>query len=266
MVNAPIGIFDSGIGGLTVLRQLIKQFPNETFIYVGDSARAPWGNKDKALLSIYNDQIMTFLKSKGCKFIVVACNTSQSYFGDRASQKFNIPSIGLIEPTGKRISQISTTKEVAIFATDGTIKTKSYETAILREDPVTIVHNVPCPKLVPLIESKQLILEDLKAAINEYLDKLKGTHCDTIVYGCSHYPIIHPLIKSYAPAHIKYFIDPATCIVAPMKAQINALNLSADPTKKGEIHFHVSGDIAQFKSACEQFEVPITSLNKVTLD
>lgn len=265
-MTKPIGIFDSGIGGLTVLRQLIKHFPNETFIYVGDSARAPWGNKDKALLSAYNDQIMTFLKAQNCKFIVVACNTSQSYFGDSLLQKYGIPTIGLIEPTGKRISQISTTKEVAIFATEGTIRTKSYETAILREDPVTIVHNIPCPKLVPIIESKTITIGDLREAVTEYLNHLKGTHVDTVVYGCSHYPIIHPFIKSLSPPHVKYFIDPATCIIAPMKGQLANYKLSAAPDSKGQTHFHVTGDLNQFKSACEQFDIPISSLNAVKLN
>ena len=266
MNKQPIGIFDSGIGGLTVLKKLIQKFPNETFIYVGDNARAPWGNKDKSLLSIYNDQIMTFLLSQQCKYIVVGCNTSQSYFGDTFSKKYSIPSMGLIDSTGHQVNRISTTKEVAVLATEGTIRSRAYENAITRHDNVTIVHNIPCPKFVPLLESYEFTLVELQSTIQEYLRPLENTFTDTIIYGCSHYPIIHPLIKTIANKRIKHFVDPANCIIPELNTHLENLKLKNSDDQTGKVHFHITGKIEQFNSICQQLNIPITSIQNIKFD
>jgi glutamate racemase len=262
--NRPIGIFDSGIGGLTVLRQLVKHFPNESFIYIGDSGRAPWGSKSRALIGLYNDQIIQFLKEKNCKYIVMACNTSDAYFGQDIESKYQVPAMGLAQNTGKRVAQISVKKEVIIMATEGTIRSKSYRTAILRQNPIAIIHEIACPKLVPLIESIEFDLAELKAILDGYFATLVASQADTLIYACSHYPIIHAFIKKYAPPSVKFFVDPATCLSLPLKDHLNTLKLSASTNNLGECHYYVTGNVDTFSLICKQLDLPISSLNTIS--
>lgn len=190
----PIGIFDSGVGGLTVVREVIRQLPSENIVYFGDTARLPYGSKSRDTVIRYSKQIVNFLKTKGVKAVVVACNTASAQALDVIQEELNIPAIGVVKPGAYVAAQTTRNGNIGVIATEGTINTHIYSTVLHEYDPKLKVIGKACPLLVPLVEEG--LLEDSVTVeiASRYLNVLKETDIDTLVLGCTHYPLIRKTI------------------------------------------------------------------------
>ncbi|MCO6465437.1 MAG: glutamate racemase [Bradyrhizobiaceae bacterium] len=206
----PIGVFDSGIGGLTVLRQLVAMFPDERFVYLGDTARVPYGNKSADTVQRYSRECADFLLEHNVKLIVIACNTASALAIDNVRSFTDVPIIGMIEPAARHAVQASKTGNIGVIGTRATISSNAYEVAIRqvvtssqsnagRPWKVPTLVSRPCPLFVPLVEEGWTDTEATRMIAEVYLKPLLSQHIDTLVLGCTHYPLIAPLIQSIAP-------------------------------------------------------------------
>ncbi len=192
--NAPIGVFDSGIGGLTVVRELMRQLPRERIIYFGDTARVPYGPKSPDTVRRYSREITEWLRGEGVKMIVIACNTATAHALPMLRDELPLPVIGVIEPGARAAVRASTTGRIGVIGTAGTIASGAYQRAIRDLAPDARVDAQPCPLLVPLVEEGWLDREATRLIAREYLAPLVGDRVDTLVLGCTHYPLLKPIL------------------------------------------------------------------------
>lgn len=194
-MNKPIGIFDSGLGGLTVLKVLAKNFPNESFIYLGDIARLPYGNKSPETIRKYGDQILRYLKNEGVKAIVIACNSASTvYLGEKSFD--GIPLLNVIEP-GSRAALLKGDSSIAVLGTSATIRSQAYGQTIKKLSPETTVLEIACPLFVPLVEEGVVNNEITDLVVRRYLAKVKDEKIPTVILGCTHYPVLADDIRKY---------------------------------------------------------------------
>lgn len=204
--TAPIGVFDSGLGGLTVLRELQSLLPHENFIFVGDSANAPYGSKTPSELQQMFSQFMNYFQERDVKMAVCACNTMTSYLQDKATM-VDFPIIWMDPSVDTAIAK-SQTKKIAVIATQATVNSKMHQRAAQAIYPEISIHSIACPEFVPVIESAHLESGELTAAIHNYLGQIPWDQVDSVILGCTHYPIILEQLIRQAPPHV-HFINPA---------------------------------------------------------
>jgi glutamate racemase len=190
-----IGIFDSGVGGLTVLKEIVTVLPQEDTIYLGDTARVPYGTKSPETVTRYALQITSFLVSRDIKLLVVACNTASAFSLDALKEHFPIPIVGVIEPGSRRAAAITKTGKVGVIGTEGTIRSSAYAKAIKRINPDIEVITRACPLFVPLAEEGWVDNEVARLTARTYLMGLKEEGVDTLVLGCTHYPLLKGIIS-----------------------------------------------------------------------
>ncbi len=243
--NSPIGIFDSGIGGLTVLKAIRSLMPHEDIIYFGDTARVPYGSKSKQIVIKYSEEILTFLLSQHVKCIVVACNTASSYAMESLKNKTKTPIMGVIEPgVDALIQKIGNSHVAALVATNGTIKSKTYE-LILREKRKDItLKSKACPLFVPLVEENLVDHKITKETIRFYLHDFHEAKINHIILGCTHYPHLKNTIARVYP-NFK-LIDSSQEASITLKIKLKRQNLLTDQSKKGKIKIYVSDSIENF--------------------
>lgn len=194
--TSPIGIFDSGIGGLTVVREVLRQLPNERIIYFGDTARVPYGPKSPDTVRRYSREIAEYLTSQDVKAIVIACNTATAHALPALTRELSIPVIGVVEPGARAAVAASRRLELGVIGTAGTIGSGAYERAIRRIAPHARVVARACPLFVPLVEEGWLDTEATRLIAREYLAPLEAAGIDTLVLGCTHYPLLKPLLSN----------------------------------------------------------------------
>ncbi|WP_374032800.1 glutamate racemase [Bdellovibrio bacteriovorus] len=186
--SRPIGVFDSGIGGLTVLKELALQFPHESFLYVGDTARLPYGSKSPQTIRKYSEQIIQFLEKQNVKAIVIACNTASSQVSEREID--GLPIYNVIEPGSQRALELSSGKRIGVLATRATVNSQAYTHKIHALDPQAQVFDQACPLFVPLAEEGWDSDPVTNLIVFRYLSPLLQNHIDTLILGCTHYPIL----------------------------------------------------------------------------
>ncbi|MEE8185001.1 MAG: glutamate racemase [Thermodesulfobacteriota bacterium] len=191
-----IGIFDSGIGGLTVLREIKNLLPSEDTIYLGDTARVPYGTKSKETVIRYSIENSNFLMKKGIKLLVIACNTASAFALDELSESLAIPVIGVIESGSRKAVEVTRTNRIGVIGTEGTIRSGAYFDAIKRLAPKVAVFNSACPLFVPLAEEGWLDNKIAMLTAKFYLEKLVDEGVDTVVLGCTHYPLLKGIIAN----------------------------------------------------------------------
>ena len=191
---SPIGVFDSGIGGLTVVRELIRQLPHERVIYFGDTARVPYGPKSPDTVRRYSREITAFLTGQDVKAIVVACNTATAHALDALQREHTVPVIGVVEPGARAAVAATRRGELGVIGTAGTIGSGAYERAIRAIAPDVDIVARACPLFVPLVEEGWLDTEATRLVAREYLGPLRAAGIDTLVLGCTHYPLLKPLL------------------------------------------------------------------------
>ena len=241
----PVGVFDSGLGGLTVMAEIIKVLPNENVIYFGDTAHVPYGSKSSEVVTKYSMDIASFLLSKKVKMIVIACNTASAVALASLKRNFNVPIIEVIAP-GAKASVLSVTRngKIAVLGTEGTIRSSSYAKAIKRLNKKAKVFGKACPLFVPLVEEGWLGHRVTKEVAEEYIKPVLKNGIDTIVLGCTHYPLIKNIIQSRARGKHIRLIDSAETAAMEVKHTLATLDLSNNSKMKGRYQYFVS-DIPQ---------------------
>ena len=192
--NAPIGVFDSGVGGLTVVKEIMSALPNESIVYYGDTARVPYGSKSAETIIAYSRQIARFLMTQEVKAIVVACNTASALALEIIKAEFDVPFIGVVKPGAKMAAQATQNKRIGIIATEGTISSGIYEKFLKATSPEVEVFGKACPLFVPLAEEGWLNDTVTKQVAERYLAELKEKQVDALVLGCTHYPLLRGVI------------------------------------------------------------------------
>ncbi|GAC1461926.1 MAG: glutamate racemase [Gemmatimonadaceae bacterium] len=206
--SAPIGVFDSGMGGLTVVREMISQLPNESIIYFGDTARVPYGPKSPDTVLRYSREITSFLRGEGVKALVVACNTATAHALPALREEFDIPVLGVIEPGARAAVSVTRTKRVGVIGTAGTIKSRAYEKEITKLLPDVELTARACALFVPLVEEGWVDSEPARAIARNYLAPLVSAQVDTLVLGCTHYPLMKAVIGNVVGRDVR-LIDSA---------------------------------------------------------
>lgn len=241
----PIGIFDSGVGGLTIALEIMRKLPNENIVYFGDTARVPYGTKSKETIIHYSRQIVKFLKEKNVKAIVVACNTASAFALDTIEKELDIPIIGVVKPGAKASTQITESKKVGVIGTEGTIKSKIYSEYIKTLDPEIEVIGSACPLFVPLVEegwTHDMITEEVA---ERYLEEMKASGVDSLILGCTHYPLLRTLLKKVLGDSIT-LVNPAYETALSLDELLRENDIASDGDK-GTFDIYVSDDPEKFK-------------------
>lgn len=248
----PIGVFDSGIGGLSVLKHLVRLMPTERFVYLGDTARVPYGNKSTETVQAYSLQCAAFLMQHNVKMIVVACNTASALALDVLRRDVPVPVLGVIEPAAAEASTATRTGMVGVIGTRATISSNSYARAIeaAAGSRTMVVHSQPCPLFVPLVEEGWLDTPATRLVAGEYLRPLIANHIDTLVLGCTHYPLLKPMLSSMLPD--VRLIDCGECtarVAAEMNGPIDDASLAGQPS----IYFYLTDNTPSFPILAREF-------------
>ncbi|HLP16599.1 MAG TPA: glutamate racemase [Bacteroidota bacterium] len=253
ITQQPIGVFDSGIGGLTVVRALLEVLPNENIVYFGDTARVPYGSKSPQVVREYTKDDVKFLLSKNVKMIVVACNTVSSVALD-VVQKLapHMPVCGVIVPGAEEAVRISQTHRIGVIGTVGTITSKAYTQAILREAPDAQVVAKACPLFVPLVEEGWITHAATEMIALEYLFPLLTKKIDTLVLGCTHYPLLKQTITKVTKGMVR-LIDSGEATAAVVKSMLIERSLLNTSRQHPNVQFFVSDAPAKFTQIGERF-------------
>jgi len=219
----PIGVFDSGVGGLTVVRALMERLPFENLIYFGDTARVPYGSKSPATVRRYALEAAAFLVHHQVKMLVVACNTASSVALDELAERFRLPVIGVIEPGARRAVSLTRNGRIGVIGTEGTIKSQAYTRAIQSLDPCVEVFAAACPLFVPLVEEGWLEHQVTRLTAREYLQPLLNRNIDTLVLGCTHYPLLKGVLQEVLGEQVQ-LIDSAEATALTVAECLRAEN------------------------------------------
>ena len=241
--QAPIGVFDSGVGGLTVAAEIMRQLPNERMIYFGDTARVPYGSKSKDTVIRFSRQIIRYLKTWDVKAIVVACNTASALALPEIQKELDIPIVGVIEPGAKLAAETSRSGKIGIIGTEGTINSHIHTSLIKEMKPEYEVTEKACPLFVPIVE-EGLFLDSpvVDAVAGKYLEVMKEKNVDTLILGCTHYPFLREKIKNIMGENVT-LVNPAYETARELKGMLDRLGLAA-PENVGEEQA-VAADISQ---------------------
>ena len=248
--NAPIGVFDSGVGGLTVAREIMRQIPNERIVYFGDTARVPYGSKSKDIITKYSRQIIRFLLTENVKAIVIACNTASAFALDTMQKEFDIPIIGVLKPGAKVEAKTTVIGRIGLIGTEGTIHSGMYAQFIKSIKPDVEVIGKPCPLFVPLVEEGMLHDTITDQVAERYLSTLKDKNIDTLIMGCTHYPLLRSTIRRVMGESVN-LVNPAYETAIELKKLLENKNLAnvCDVDSPSSMYrFYVSDAAEKFKA------------------
>ncbi len=247
--DQPIGVFDSGVGGLTVVRVLLEKLPQEKVIYLGDNAHLPYGSRTVEELKGFATQIADFLVGKKVKMIVAACNTSSAVSLEYLTDHYALPIVGVIEPGVRRALAITRNGRIGVLATEATTRSGAFNQITRQIDPAAVVFSQACPRLVPLVESGKLAGTEAEQACREYLAPLLAARVDTIILGCTHYPFLRTIIQDLIGKEIT-LVDPAQETVDQVQRILQNLGqLSQSPRPAVPHRFYSTGAPESFVRA-----------------
>lgn len=265
-MNESIGVFDSGVGGLTVVREIMRQLPSENVIYFGDTARVPYGSKSKQTVLKYSRQIVRFLMTKKVKAIVIACNTASALALEDMRDEIDIPIIGVVRPGARMAVEMTKTKSVGIIGTDATIKSGIYTDYIRQLDSEVTVVGKACPLFCPLVEEGLLedrITDDM---VDRYLSELKPYNVDSLVLGCTHYPLLMNPIKRYMGKDVT-LINPAYETAKDLKSLLLDKNILNKQSGNPRYDFYVSDGVDKFKAFADKvLPIHVKEVNVVDIE
>ena len=254
MDNRPIGVFDSGLGGLTSVRKLADLLPAEQIIYFGDTARVPYGGRSKETLIKYARQDVAFLKSFDLKAIVIACGTISTTAFDVIAAENDLPIFGVVKPASRAAALSTRNNRVGLIATKASIRTGAYERHITTQNPGIQVFAKPCPLFVPLVENGRFHTGDvvIETIAAEYLESMKEAQVDTLVLGCTHYPLLTEVIGAYMGPDVTLIDSGAEC-AKTVADRLRMWDKLADPSQTGSLHFYVSDTTEGFSDLASIF-------------
>lgn len=260
MEKKSIGIFDSGVGGLTVFKSIREHFPYEDIIYFGDTARVPYGPKSKQTVINYSIQNTRFLLQQNIKVLIIACNTSSAVAIPYLQKMTNIPVLGVIIPGSEEAVSLSKSGSIGIIGTEGTINSNAYKTELLKLNPNLLIYSQPCPLFVSLVEEGWIDKKVTNDIIAEYLSVFKENKIDTLILGCTHYPVLKEAINRFFSGKVN-LVDSSEAIIKHIQPFV-----SASQQTQGKDLFYVSDNENKFmKIANMILNKKITVLKSVTL-
>ena len=248
----PVGVFDSGIGGLTVVKALIEELPSESIVYFGDTARVPYGTKSKSTIVKFSLENVEFLLRFGVKCIVIACNTSSSWALPTLRKYFKVPIIGVIRPGALAAVRATRNKRIGVIGTTATIHSGAYETAIQRIDPHTKVFSQNCPLFVPLVEEGWLNGSVCLEVADKYLQPLKRQRIDTLILGCTHYPLLSSTIRKVLGPEV-VLVDSAQQTVTEVRGVLMGADALSNGGARPRYRFFVTDEPSHFTRIGHRF-------------
>lgn len=247
---APIGVFDSGIGGLTVAREIMRQIPHEDIIYFGDTARVPYGSKSKDTIIRFSRQIIRFLKTKDVKAIVVACNTASAQALEDIRPELDIPILGVVKPGARVAAEVTKNNKIGVIATSSTIESQLYNRVIHTHNPKAQVFGKACPLFVPLVEEGWLKDPVTKEVACRYLEPLMASGIDTLIMGCTHFPLLRSLLREILGEDVT-LVNPAYETTKDLERVLEENGIANDGAGRtdGQRHeFYVSDAANKFRA------------------
>ena len=253
MNSLPIGIFDSGVGGLTVLRAVRERLPNENIIYLGDTARVPYGTKSRATVERYAVEDAAFLINKGVKVVIIACNTASALARERLRSEFEIPFLSVIGPGVRAAAKATNNNRIGVIATEATIGSGAYADGIREACNETIeIFSQACPLFVPLVEEGETDSVIAQQVAEKYLASLRAQRIDTLVLGCTHYPLLKVVIAETIGTHVN-LIDSGAATATEIEALLREKELLNPQVELGWNEFYVTDAAQRFHRIAERF-------------
>jgi glutamate racemase len=243
IANAQIGVFDSGVGGLTVLQEIHRHLPQESVLYFGDTARVPYGNREPAEIIQFVREILWMMAKRNVKMAIMACSTGSALALDVVQDEFDFPIVGVVKPGA--LAAVQSGRRIGVIATQATVKSQAYGQEMRRRSPTIDVWEVACPAFVPLIENDMIDSPEMMKVAREYLQPLIDQNIDTLVFGCTHYPHLRRVFEQILPAHITY-VNPAEATVREISRVLVQKELQSDNNWVGQTSFYVSGCTEDF--------------------
>ena len=260
-----MGVFDSGMGGLTVLHECLVTMPHEDFVYLGDAARLPYGPRELPEVARFAHEIGAYLETQGVKLILVACNTATAAALPELQESLSVPVVGVIAPEAHAAVQATRNRRIGLLATAGTVASGRYEALVRTLDAGARVSSIACPQLVPLIEGDDPFGQETVDAVREYARPLKTGDVDTVILGCTHYPLIRPIFQRVFGRGVTlvFSADETAREVAETLARKGIEN---DPGREGTYRFMTTGDTEVFRVTGARFlQLPIGEVEQVTI-
>lgn len=245
MRELPIGVFDSGVGGLTVVKSMLDELPHESIVYFGDTAHVPYGSKTEQQLMSYARNILAYFMARHVKAVVVACGTHSSVTLPHIHNDYEFPLLGVLKAGARSAVKITANRRIGVAATYASVKSGAYTREIKALQPDAQVFEVACPRFVPLVESGQLDGAETQDAVREYIGPLVEQGIDTLILGCTHYPFLSPVIKEYVGAQAT-LIDPSQATIEELKVVLDGQQLLRKSSTVPEREFLVSGNNESF--------------------
>jgi glutamate racemase len=250
--DAPIGIFDSGVGGLTVFHAIRHRLPDENLIYLGDTARIPYGTRSVSTVQRYALEDVAFIQKAGVKLIVIACNTASALAEERLVRECSAPVVGVIKPGARRAVDLTKNGSIGVIATEATISSGAYEREIRAAADHLHVYSKACPLFVPLAEEGWAEHPVTSHVAEEYLADFRRRHIDTLVLGCTHYPILRATIERVMGNGLTY-VDSGQAVAAEVAKALRERDLSATSGRAGTERFYVTDSPSRFRRVAELF-------------
>jgi len=263
----PIGMFDSGMGGLTVLHECLVTLPSENFAYVGDTARFPYGERTREELEVYAQQLTAFLETVPVKLVVVACYSATSAALPLLQERFATPIVGVVMPGARAAVQTSRYRRIGVLATEATVASGAYPRAIHGLDGGAEVYEQACPGLVSFIEEGDVASQALADAVRGFTAPLKEKRPDVVIMGCTHYPLIAPMLQRFLGRDVT-LVNPATEIALEVEGILRRQGIAQpDDDRVGSYRFYATGDVEAFRSVGARFlQMPLTRVRTLSLD
>jgi glutamate racemase len=263
MDRRPVGVFDSGMGGLTVLHECLVTMPHEDFVYLGDHARLPYGPRPLPEIRRYARELARFLEDQGVKLILAACNAATSAALPRLQEELEVPVVGVITPEAHAAVQATRNRRIGLMATQATVTAGRYAELVRTLDAGVQLVPVACPRLVPLIESDEPFGAETTEAVRDYAQPLKAAEVDTVILGCTHYPLIRPIFQRVFGRGVTLVFS-AEETAREVAETLARKGIENDPTREGEYRFLTTGEPEAFRVLGERFlQLPLGEVEHV---
>ena len=265
MDSRPVGVFDSGVGGLTVLHECLVTMPHEDFVYLGDHARLPYGPRPLEEVSRFAREIAAYLEGQGVKLLLVACNTATSAALPQLQEELAVPVVGVITPEAHAAVQATRNRRIGLMATEATVQAGRYAQLVRALDAGAEFVPVACPRLVPLIESDEPFGAETTEAVREYAAPLKAAEVDTVILGCTHYPLIRPVFQRVFGRGVTLVFS-AEETAREVAETLERKGIANDPAREGLYRFLTTGDPERFRALGERFlQLPLGEVEHVAV-
>ena len=265
MDNRKIGVFDSGLGGLTVVREMRKLMPEESVVYFGDIARLPYGSKSKETITEFSHQIMRFLLKHDVKAVIIACGTASSNALEDLKKTYDLPITGVVEPGAREAARTTKNGRIGITGTEATIRSGAYERLLKEANSEIKVYTKACPLFVPLVEEGWFKDDVTRIVVQRYLKEMKEQQVDTLVLGCTHYPLLKRLIGEEIGEDV-ILVNPSSSVVKEMKDYLQQHDMQSGAAQ-GEYEFYVSDSTDKFREFGQQvLEIEDLAVRRINIE